>query len=493
MAWFLFVAAAQNTNNSTIRLILHAEKLTGSNFTNWHRNLRIVLRYEKKLKFMEQPMAPAPDLETADLDTIDKYYESINIEKEAKQELFEIVKAFHACKQEDGQSVSSYLLKMKSYLDTFECLGYDMPNELGVSLILNSLNKDYDQFVQNYNMHNMGKTIDEGRKNPEGQEETARGKGSFRIKLQINSIRKARLFDPVEEENTQSFWGYALKFIARILNMVPTKKVDRTLYKIWHGYPKEMMGYYFYYPLENKICVVRNAMFLENSLTLQEASRSHELLKASGSDKKTDMDGNVDTFKARLVAKGFTQTYGVDYGETFSSVEDIRAISILLAIVTFYNYENWQMYVKIAFLNGHLSEDQASRSWNKRFDVEIKKIGFTQNPDASYVYLKASGSNVPFLVLYADDILIMGNNVTMLQGVKSWLFNFSKILVIFIGLLLKLFLSLRNTKDMVLVYGAKLKSELKVTCYANAGFQTDKGDTKSQSRYVFMLNDGALD
>nr|GFD24461.1 zinc finger, CCHC-type [Tanacetum cinerariifolium] len=49
---------------------------------------------------------------------------------------------------------------MKSYLDILERLGYVMPNELGVSLILNSLNEDYDQFVQNYNMH-MGKTIDE--------------------------------------------------------------------------------------------------------------------------------------------------------------------------------------------------------------------------------------------------------------------------------------------------------------------------------------------
>ncbi|GJR36374.1 hypothetical protein Tco_1212058 [Tanacetum coccineum] len=48
---------------------------------------------------------------------------------------------------------------MKGYLDTLERLGYPMPNELGVSLILNSLNKDYDQFVQNYNMHSMGKTI----------------------------------------------------------------------------------------------------------------------------------------------------------------------------------------------------------------------------------------------------------------------------------------------------------------------------------------------
>ncbi|GJT74854.1 hypothetical protein Tco_1041579 [Tanacetum coccineum] len=124
--------------------------------------------YEKKIKFMEQPTGPAPDPETVDPDTIDKYYETVNLEqevaclmlsKQAKHELFETVEAFHTCKQEEGQSVSSYLLKMKSYLDTLERLGYAMPNEPGVSLILNSLNKDYDQFVQNYNMHSMGKTI----------------------------------------------------------------------------------------------------------------------------------------------------------------------------------------------------------------------------------------------------------------------------------------------------------------------------------------------
>nr|GEX73542.1 retrotransposon protein, putative, Ty1-copia subclass [Tanacetum cinerariifolium] len=76
-------------------------------------------------------------------------------EEQAKQELFKTVKAFHACKQEEGQSVSSYLLKMKSYLDILEHLGFDMPNELGVSLIL----KDYYKFIQNYIMHSMGKTI----------------------------------------------------------------------------------------------------------------------------------------------------------------------------------------------------------------------------------------------------------------------------------------------------------------------------------------------
>nr|GFC28993.1 hypothetical protein [Tanacetum cinerariifolium] len=164
------VVAAQNINNSTLRSILHSEKLNGLNFTNWHRNLRIVLRYEKKLRVVEQLMTPAPDLETNDLEMIDKYYASINVKqevacimlsKQARQELFKTVTTFHACKQEDGQSVNSYLLKMKIYLDTLKRLGFAMPNELGVSLILNSLNKDYDQFIQNYNMHSMGKAIAE--------------------------------------------------------------------------------------------------------------------------------------------------------------------------------------------------------------------------------------------------------------------------------------------------------------------------------------------
>ncbi|GKA76632.1 retrotransposon protein, putative, ty1-copia subclass [Tanacetum coccineum] len=61
----------------------------------------------------------------------------------------------------EGQSVSTYVLKMKAYLDQMEHLGYPMPLVLGVNMILTSLSKDYDQFVQNYNMHGMGKTIPE--------------------------------------------------------------------------------------------------------------------------------------------------------------------------------------------------------------------------------------------------------------------------------------------------------------------------------------------
>ncbi|GJT21709.1 hypothetical protein Tco_0891646 [Tanacetum coccineum] len=59
-----------------------------------------------------------------------------------------------------AQNINISTLRTENYVRR---AGYDqfhpMPNELGVSRILNSLNKDYDQFVWNYNMHSMGKII----------------------------------------------------------------------------------------------------------------------------------------------------------------------------------------------------------------------------------------------------------------------------------------------------------------------------------------------
>ena len=168
--------------------------------------------------------------------------------------------------------------------------------------------------------------------------------------------------------------------------------------------------------------------------------------------KKKDMDGNVHIYKARLVAKGFRQVQGVDYDETFSPVAMLKSIRIILAIAAYFDYEIWQMDVKTAFLNGNLEEDvymiqpegfvdpnnakkicklkksiyglkQASRSWNIRFDEVIKGFGFRQNEEEPCVYKKASGSAVVFLILYVDDILLIGNDIPMLQSVKTSLNN----------------------------------------------------------------------
>nr|GFA46297.1 zinc finger, CCHC-type [Tanacetum cinerariifolium] len=80
---------------------------------------------------------------------------------QAEQELHQTTRDFHSCKQEEWQSVSLYVLKMKGYIDNLECLGHPVTLGLGVSLILIGLHKEYDGFMHNYNMHSMGKTVNE--------------------------------------------------------------------------------------------------------------------------------------------------------------------------------------------------------------------------------------------------------------------------------------------------------------------------------------------
>ena len=47
---------------------------------------------------------------------------------------------------------------------------------------------------------------------------------------------------------------------------------------------------------------------------------------------KCKSDGSLDRYKARLVARGYTQTFGVDYQETFAPVAKINTIRILISL-----------------------------------------------------------------------------------------------------------------------------------------------------------------
>nr|GEX28697.1 zinc finger, CCHC-type [Tanacetum cinerariifolium] len=166
----------------------------------WYRNFRIVLSTLDKLPFLEQPvpvlLVPTegqdnpPDVVTTHqawvkaqkeiaglmLMTMKPHIKKIlehpgayDMLKELKtlyvqqadQELLQTVREFHTCKQEEGQSFSSYVLKMKSYIDNLEHLGHAMTQNLSFSLFLVSLRKEYAGFVQNYNMHSIGKTVTE--------------------------------------------------------------------------------------------------------------------------------------------------------------------------------------------------------------------------------------------------------------------------------------------------------------------------------------------
>ncbi|KAL0440278.1 UNVERIFIED_CONTAM: Retrovirus-related Pol polyprotein from transposon TNT 1-94 [Sesamum latifolium] len=160
--------------------------------------------------------------------------------------------------------------------------------------------------------------------------------------------------------------------------------------------------------------------------------------------RKLGADGEVTAFKARLVVKGYTQRPGVDFEETYSPVAMAKSIQILLAIAAWYDYKIWQMDVKMAFLNSFVKEEifmdqpegfttvgeeqkvcrlQRSiyRSWNTRFDEVIRGYDFIKNDYDPCIYKKISGSSVVYLVLYVDDILLIGNSVKILDDIKAWL------------------------------------------------------------------------
>ena len=97
------------------------------------------------------------------------------------------------------------------------------------------------------------------------------------------------------------------------------------------------------------------------------------------------------------------------------------------------------MDVKTTFLNSYIEENifmeqpkgfepeensivcKLYRSWNHHFDEAIRSYSFIKNKDELCVYKKVSGSELTFLVLYVNDILLIGNDVGMFTYVKVWL------------------------------------------------------------------------
>ncbi|GJW23715.1 retrotransposon protein, putative, ty1-copia subclass [Tanacetum coccineum] len=596
--------------------------------------------------------------------------------KQVGVERFDLIQTFHACKPEEGKSVSSYILKMKGYVEQLERLGYVLPQDPSVGLIMASLVTLLDlvkvkamerikvislslktlnlllkstpakddachhyKEVGHYKRNCLAYLAELIKKKKQVGTTSSSAKHNldstflwscrlaYISKKRIEKLQQDGLLKSTDEESfdqcvscltgkmTRKLFPHRteratdllgiihtdvcgpLRHVSRqetttrILNMVTTKKVDKTPYELWYGkvpnlsYLKEMMGYYFYFPPENKIVVARYAEFLEKNLLSQEVSgraeeleeiqykdtspsentnkipmevegfeppqeevvpirrsaRTHQApdrlclnieveehslgglneptnykaamldpesdkwldvmnaemqsmkdnqvwrlvdlppnCKTVGSKwifkKKTDMDGIVHTYKARLVAKGYTQTYGVDYEETFSPVADIRAIRILIAIVTFYDCEMWQMDVKTAFLNGYLDENIYMVSKRliglsqsaymdkilKRFRMDNSKRGYIPMQERLDLN-KTQGASTPKEVKRMQNV-----PYASVVGEPHW--TAVKIILQY----------LRNIKDMILVYDGNPEAELRVDCYCNVVFETNRDDIKSQ-------------
>ncbi|GJT12090.1 retrotransposon protein, putative, ty1-copia subclass [Tanacetum coccineum] len=414
-----------------------------------------------------------------------------------------------------------------------------------------------------------------------------------------------------------SFWDYALESATRILNMVPTKKVDKTPYELWYGkvpnlsylkvwgcealvkrdtpdkleqrsvkcifigYPKGTMGYYFYFPPENKIVVARYAEFFEKRLISQGISgravdikeiqeedtspskitsnilqevevfeppqeevipirrseRTHRApnclcLNVEVEEHSLGDLGEPANYKAAMLDSESKKWVDAMNAEMQSMMDNMVWVLVdLPPNSAFYDYEIWQMDVTNAFLNGYLDEDiytvQPEDLEEAAFILGIKiyrdrskrLIKFSQNAYMDTILKrykmdsskrgtipmqekldlnKSQGAqtpkevnrmkNVPYAsavgsIMYAvrftrPDVVFAQNLTSRFQQ------NSGELHWTAVKNILKY---LRNTKDMFLVYGGNPDAELRVECYCDAGFETDRDDTKSQTGYKLYI------
>nr|GEX54490.1 retrovirus-related Pol polyprotein from transposon TNT 1-94 [Tanacetum cinerariifolium] len=166
---------------------------------------------------------------------------------------------------------------------------------------------------------------------------------------------------------------------------------------------------------------------------------------------KFKSNGEVERYKARLVAKGCTQREGVDYHEIFALVAKLVTIRTLLAVTTKKGWIIHQMDVNNAFLHGYLDEEvymkipkgfakeretrvcflrkslyglkQASKYWYKKLTSFLFSLNFEQSKaDYSLFTYQKAGAYVTILI-YVDDIIIVGDNSKKIQQIKQQLDN----------------------------------------------------------------------
>ncbi|KAL6311476.1 hypothetical protein AAG906_012064 [Vitis piasezkii] len=166
---------------------------------------------------------------------------------------------------------------------------------------------------------------------------------------------------------------------------------------------------------------------------------------------KHNPDGSINRFKARLVAKGFTQSYGIDYEETFAPLAKLNSIRVLLSVAVNLDWNLHQLDVKNAFLNGELEEEvymkippsmetpensgkvcklrkslyglkQSPRAWFDRLTRVVKKHGFIQCQADHTLFMKHSKEGeMTLFIVYVDDIIITGDDEEGIGNLKKLL------------------------------------------------------------------------
>ena len=158
-------------------------------------------------------------------------------------------------------------------------------------------------------------------------------------------------------------------------------------------------------------------------------------------------NGKVDKHKSILVAKGFSQVEGIDYTESFSPISKINSIHLVLSLNASSKWESHQMDVKSTFLYGDLHEEiymeqplgfiqddsilvcflkkslygfkQAPNAWYAKMDSFLLATGFSRCHSDNNVYTKRVDGPLIILVIYVDDLILIGSDPKIINHVKA--------------------------------------------------------------------------
>ncbi|VFQ84389.1 unnamed protein product [Cuscuta campestris] len=210
------------------------------------------------------------------------------------------------------------------------------------------------------------------------------------------------------------------------------------------GYPKETRGYSFYHPIDKKVFVARNCVFLEKEFLSNATSGRKIELEEIRDDEETTAPVQEHELEEQTIVPQNAQdtqeprrsnrlrTQPERYGFILTFEGDVMLIDqdepeTYLEAISCPEAEEWRQAMQSEMDSMYTNQrsiyelKQASRSWNIRFHETVIGFGFERNLDESCVYKKVSGSAVVFLALYVDDILLIGNDILTLTTVKTWL------------------------------------------------------------------------
>ncbi|CAL1404706.1 unnamed protein product [Linum trigynum] len=160
--------------------------------------------------------------------------------------------------------------------------------------------------------------------------------------------------------------------------------------------------------------------------------------------------GSLDRRRARLVARGYEQIPSLDFQQTYNPVLKPATLHLILGLEVTQGWPLHQIDIANAFLHGHLQETvymqqpagfvdpdkpdyvcrlrksiyglrQAPRTWFSCLAAALTRFRFSVSRTDPSLFIYKTGPTRVYMLVYVDDIVITGNDSTIIQRLFTFL------------------------------------------------------------------------